>query len=401
MKITLSSRRHHYVKRVSTFLLVLALIAGMVSCGPTPIEIWDWYDLDAVRNNLSGSYILMNDLDSTTAGYTELASETANNGTGWQPIGIFWDDEFTGTFDGQGYKIKDLFINRPGENDVGLFAYVGAGGVIEDVGVVNADVTGFADVCGLVAVNCGTVSNCYSSGTVTGNASPVGGLVGVNGGPFVDTEEGTVIDCYSSANVFGQGLGTDDCAGGLVGMNGGPVSNSYSTGIVAGSVSVGGLVGINGADVSNSYSTSSVTGYSRIGGLVGWNLNPGTIISNSYSTGNVTGNSSVGGLVGENERGTVNNSYSTGNVTGDEYVGGLVGENDGSIVSNSFWDTETSGQDTSDGGTGKNTTEMQYITTFSGAAWDIVVVGGPGARNPAYIWNIVNNVTYPFLSWQS
>jgi hypothetical protein len=382
-------------------LLVLALIAGMVGCGTPSIEIRDWYDLDAIRDNLSGSYILMNNIDSTTDGYEELASPTANGGAGWQPIGNFTGGNFTGTFDGQGYEIRDLFINRPGENDVGLFAWVGAGGVIEDVGVVNADVTGFADVCGLVAVNCGTVSNCYSSGTVTGDASPVGGLVGVNGGPLIGTEEGTVIDCYSSANVFGQGLGTEDCAGGLVGINGGPVSNSYSTGIVAGSVSVGGLVGINGADVSNSYSTSSVTGYSRIGGLVGWNHNTGTaVISNSYSTGNVTGNSSVGGLVGENERGTVNNSYSTGNVTGDEYVGGLVGVNS-ATVSNSFWDTETSGQDTSDGGTGKNTTGMQEIITFSGVGWDIIEVVDPATPNPAYIWNIPTTPPdYPFLSWE-
>jgi len=71
-----------------------------------------------------------------------------------------------------------------------------------------------------------------------------------------------------------------------------------------------------------------------------------------------------------------------------------------SSVSNSFWDTETSGQATSDGGTGKNTTEMQDITTFSGATWDIVAVANPSIRNPSYIWNIVDDVTYPFLSWQ-
>ena len=95
----------------------------------------------------------------------------------------------------------------------------------------------------------------------------------------------------------------------------------------------------------------------------------------------------------------MSNSYSTGNVTGEEGVGGLVGANCG-IVSNSFWDIETSGQAASDGGTGKNTTEMQDITTFSGAGWNITAVANPSMRNPAYIWNIVNNVTYPFLSWE-
>ena len=70
-------------------------------------------------------------------------------------------------------------------------------------------------------------------------------------------------------------------------------------------------------------------------------------------------------------------------------------------VSNSFWDIQTSGQATSDGGTGKNTTEMQDFTTFSGAGWDIIAVANSGTRNPSYIWNIVDGVTYPFLSWQS
>jgi len=77
-----------------------------------------------------------------------------------------------------------------------------------------------------------------------------------------------------------------------------------------------------------------------------------------------------------------------------------VGVNIGTI-SNSFWDTETSGQATSDGGTGKNTTEMKDIAAFSGAGWNITTVANPGTRNPAYIWNIVDGVTYPFLSWQS
>ena len=107
-----------------------------------------------------------------------------------------------------------------------------------------------------------------------------------------------------------------------------------------------------------------------------------------------------GGLVGFNS-GTVSNSYSTGSVTGShEYVGGLAGDNYHGTVSNSFWDTETSGQSTSDGGTGKTTEEMQDIDTFSGATWDIVAVVNSSTRNPVYLWNIVDDEIYPFLSWE-
>ena len=56
--------------------------------------------------------------------------------------------------------------------------------------------------------------------------------------------------------------------------------------------------------------------------------------------------------------------------------------------------------DTSYGGTGKTTAEMKDIATFSGVGWDIIAVADPGTRNPVYTWNMVNDATYPFLSWQ-
>jgi hypothetical protein len=382
------------MKRIGIFLITVILLAGMVGCGnnPTPQEgeIRTWYDLDAVRDNAAGNHTLMNDLDSTTAGYDELAGPTANEGAGWQPIGGVGSYRFTGSFDGQGYEIRDLFINRPNEGEVGLFCWVDEGGRIENIGLVNAIVTGQHWVGGLVGVNIeGTVYNSYSTGKVTGDDN-VGGLVGSN--------SGIVSNSYSTGNVAGQGW-----VGGLVGYNDGTVYNSYSTGKVTGREHVGGLMGANHRPLTNSYSTGSVSGEYYVGGLMGENTND---VSNSYSTGSVTGDAYVGGLVGWNREislwpNTVTKCYSTGSITGDDFVGGLVGWNEDGSVSDSFWDTQTSGQTTSDGGTGKNTTEMQYIATFSGAGWNITAVINPSTRNPAYIWNIVDDETYPFLSWES
>ena len=374
------------------FLIMAALTAGTLGyVAPGPIEVRDWYDLDAIRDDLHGSYLLMNDLDSATAGYEELASPTASDGKGWQPIGSFppWTETtfrgFMGTFDGQGHQILDLYINLPDEpyaDNVGLFGEVGPGGIIKGIGVVNAIVIGGWDVGGLVGWNQGTVSNSYSTGNSTGEGG-IGGLVGDNWG--------AVSDSYSGANVNGNWD-----SGGLVGQNYGTVSNSYFTGGMTGYDHVGGLVGWNEGTVSSSYSTGSVAGNYTVGGLVGMNVGP---VSNCYFTGNATGEGSVGGLVGSNTNlGTVINSYSTGRVTGNAGTGGLVG-NGGPSVMNSLWDIETSGQAVSAGGTGKTTEEMQDIATFSGAAWEICVVP-PGATNPAYTWNIVDGVTYPFLSWQ-
>jgi len=384
-----------------------------------PILVWDWYGLNATRDDLYGIYILMNDLNSTTPGYEELAGPTANGGKGWQPIGFTNEtqfDVFLGTLDGGGYEICDLFINRPNTYDVGLLTVVYLGGGITNLGVVNATVTGYMWVGGLAGLSIGTVDNSYSVASVNGT-HPVGGLVGGNGregilknsysignvtgdgsvGGLVGANGGIVSDCHCTGSVISK----EDHAGGLVGYNErGTVSDSYSSANVIGYNAVGGLMGENyEGTVSNSYSTGSVTG-GNAGGLVGENW--GTV-SNSYSTGSVTGGFGIGGLVGVNYQGTVTDSYSTGSVTGENYEnyrGGLVGYNDEGTVSNSFWDIEESGQTTSAAGRGKTTAEMQDIATFSAAGWDIIAVA-LNETNTTYTWNIVNNVTYPFLGWQS
>jgi len=366
-------------------------------------EIRDWYDLDAVRGNLSGSYLLVNDLDSTTAGYTELASNTANGGMGWEPIGTSGDG-FTGSFNGQGYEVRDLFINRPDHDYVGLFAHISwihpidNVGAIENIGVVNGDVTGYSRVGALVADNSGIVNNSYSRHSVTSGWTYIGGLVGYNDGGFVSNS-------HSAGNVSGFRY-----VGGLVGgitgaraVREGTVINCYSTSSVTGFTRTGGLVASIVADgnVSGCYFAGSVNGTRWVGGLVAENY--GGTVSNSYSTGNVTGrdySGYVGGVVGLNLWGTISNCYSTGTVNGKTPVGGLVGDNSEGTVNDSLWDVQTSGQTASDGGTGKPTTEMKSIATFTGAGWNIVAVADPDIANPSYVWNIVDGQTYPFLSWQ-
>jgi hypothetical protein len=322
------------------------------------VQIRDWHDLDAVRDNLDGQFLLMNDLDSTTAGYEELAGPTANEGRGWQPIGI-WPDPFAGSFDGQEFEIRELFIDRPVEDHVGLFSFAVTGAVIVGVAVIDVDVTGDEYVGALVGhIHGGSLSNCHSTGSVAGDTH-VGGITGESGGIF---------------------------------------SNIYSTASVTGIHEVGGLIGQNHGTVSNSYCTGRVTGDEYVGGLVGWNHDGS--VSNSYSSARVDGESLAGGLMGHN-RGSVSNCYSTGNVTGFEDIGGLVGRSYQGTVSNSFWDIQASGQSTSAGGTGSTTDEMQNIATFAGATWDIIAVAGTNERDPSHVWNIVEDESYPLLSWQS
>ncbi|WP_205687171.1 hypothetical protein, partial [Chromohalobacter israelensis] len=93
----------------------------------------------------------VNNLDSGTAGYADLAGENANGGKGWDPIG---DDgaPFTGTFDGLERVISDLTINRGSEDYIGLFGYI-EDTTLRQIGLENVDITGDKQVGGLVGLS--------------------------------------------------------------------------------------------------------------------------------------------------------------------------------------------------------------------------------------------------------
>jgi hypothetical protein len=78
---------------------------------PNAIPIYTAEDLYNIRNNLSGSYVLMNDIDLSTF-----------NGGDWVPIGVD-SESFSGTFDGQGHIIRNLKIIDSQYQYNGLFGY--------------------------------------------------------------------------------------------------------------------------------------------------------------------------------------------------------------------------------------------------------------------------------------
>jgi len=154
--------------------------------------------------------------------------------SGFEPIG-----GFGGSFDGQGFKIKNLYINRPSSVMVGLFSSIS--GSVSSLGVVNANITGSQYVGAITGyLGGGRILNSYSSGNV-GNYRIVGGIVGFLNGDIGGIagflyNDGAISNCYSFVNVVGVNR-----VGGLVGgINGGSVLNSYAGGIVSGT---GGLIG--------------------------------------------------------------------------------------------------------------------------------------------------------------
>lgn len=183
-----------------------------------------------------------------------------NDGAGFSPIGNN-DNRFTGFYDGQGYTISNLYINRLDAYYVGLFGYTFLAN-ISNLGITNANITGLYHVGGIVGESYATdISNSYSNGIVSANYT-VGGLVG-------SMYQGTINNCYCTGAV--NKFNTQASAGGLIGtITYGTINKCYSTATVTLTNQVGGLVGgLLASSVNDSFwdiESSGITyGYSGVG----------------------------------------------------------------------------------------------------------------------------------------
>jgi hypothetical protein len=296
-----------------------------------------------------------------TAHINATATANWNCGLGWSPIGISSTTVFSGSYNGNGFTISNLTVNRPSSSYIGLFGYT-INASIQKLALVDSKIAGYSYVGALIGrMSGGSLTNSYSQGnaSVTSSWSYTGGLVG-----------------YAT----------------------GSITNSYSQGqVTSSSIYVGGIVGATRELViSKSYSSSTVTGSSSVGGLVGWSTFD-TNISNTYASGDVTSTvtnsgsfSYTGGLVGNVSSAIpITNSYSVSKVTAiGLQVGGLIGYT-GGTVSNSFYDSETSGRSDTGKGVPKTTAEMKTQSTFT--TWDFTASTG--------VWNInpTGYISYPYL----
>ena len=379
-------------------MIDLRVVGGVTMDGATretafPIyNIWQLQAIDGLRGNpfsssflaastlfgananerLGRHYRLMNDID---AGPTRRWA----GGMGFHPIG---DSEpqragLRGGLYGDGYAIRNLWIDRPYSLRVGLFAVVD-GGVIESVGIEDARIAGLGYVGALVGEQIGgAIQNAWASGAVTGDGWRVGGLVGLNDGGVIfdswtrsdvrgDRRVGGLVGAVDIRNIGGvrtvpviergQAMGNvrgDGDVGGLVGRNGGGMiseSRSFatvtgeeniggligssfagdigfngSTGPVRGNINVGGLVGRHvSAAIAGNWSIAAVTGKENVGGLVGNIISDGAVVFN-WSAGSARGDFGIGGLIGRNRHAEVENNWSVASASGEQFVGGLLG----------------------------------------------------------------------------
>jgi len=184
-------------------------------------------ELQNINSDLTAYYILGNNIDCV--------------GISFDPIG----DEstaFTGNFDGKDYNILNLVINTPWYNYTALFSY--SQGTISNVGIVEATMSGTGFVAGLVGwQNGGTISNCFSSGTINGNGDYVGGLVGQQSSGLI-----TISDSVTNAinSNGGNSLYYPGGAGGIININNSKTGILTSTGGSAWDGGAGGSINITG-----------------------------------------------------------------------------------------------------------------------------------------------------------
>ena len=359
-----------------------------------PWEVHNFEDLKKVGSGVDGwdldsYYNLEDNIDATS-------SKDLNGGMGFEPIGPESEESFDGVFNGQGYTISNLHIDRGEETGVGLFGVTGDDAEISNFSIDGAEVVGYEYVGGVVGLNNGLAEDINFSGDVLGMSTTElrgGGLAGAN--------QGVINRCYAEGTVESDDLDENGYSiGGLVGDNRGTITESRTDSFVIGPRIVGGLVGYNAGPLQRSFSKGWVEApEDRVGGLVGSHADD-TVVD-SYSEATVRAGTGAGGLVGVT-LGAIENSYSVGyiddSIAYDDDLGGLVGRitTGGGPVDDSFWDVETSETDWSEAGTGLTTDEMQDYNTFTGAGWDIETYSNHSNQT----WYIENGSDYPRLAWE-
>lgn len=283
-----------------------------------------WYDENETEfsltssNELEGLAQLVNEGIADFSGKTiYLSNDIDIGGIEWIPIGHTYDNiinnqYFMGTFDGQGYTVKNLTINQTLQTQKqsawGLFGFSAAM-------IKNLKVTGSIQMVGNAA-------------------NYIGGIAGMVGGNLENSTSSVAISINGYVNT--------SSIGGLVGdlQGGGYIVNSIFDGSINiastfnGSPYVGGIVGTNaGSTVKESVNKGNidvVSGYGYAGGIVGQSYSEypslPSLIDNSYNTGTInfsevagsTGNASVGGITGSLSANggfsSISNSFSIGNI---------------------------------------------------------------------------------------
>ncbi|NDC89362.1 MAG: hypothetical protein EB075_11280, partial [Bacteroidetes bacterium] len=213
------------------------------------------------------------------------ASDTVNWNAcaGYQPT-----DNYRGVYDGGGFTISNLYINRPTENSVALFGEPQWGGSVYNLFVLDANVTG-AERTGIVFGTCNNgcwMQNVHTSGTVSGT-SKVGGIAGfmqnnwnrdLAPSRFLSSEATVTCTGSSCGGIYGAADGSNIF-----------LSDARFSGTVSGPNKIGGITGENGT-ITRALSVGTVTSTSgTYGGITGYTGDPSAISDVYHLDGSASG----------------------------------------------------------------------------------------------------------------
>ncbi len=165
-----------------------------------PFKIESKEDLVLMRNKINGGYAYKTGIDDQqlyTNAYYELTQDIDLSGENWvaigrSPQGISDLNSFSGSFDGKGHKIINLYSDHTGGNKYYTTGLFGINlGTIKNLFVENANMVGDFFSAIFCVRNRGTIENCGVTGQIKANYS-AGTFVAANSG-------GTIKNCYTSA----------------------------------------------------------------------------------------------------------------------------------------------------------------------------------------------------------
>ncbi len=308
---------------------VTVIAAGLVWDGDTPSEQPDGFDTpDPDDPEADPNLIVINDTqalayfaaqvnagNSYSGKTVRLGRDLDLNNQAWTPIGRS-GSAFSGTFDGNGMTLSNLYVENTESEFTGLFGMLNTG-TVKNLNVHNASVKGLSSVGVIAGGYTGKIENCHVTGLIQVEGSyKVGGIIGYAYATATDSsvagDEGSYVrGTYLEADLEG------DNVGGVIGFvgEGSKTYSGLSASIsVEGTRKVGGVIGYLSADVSaeglsytGSVSTNATGEYllenaSRImvGGLVGEYAANTSLTNSAVTDSTVTGASAActGALVG-------------------------------------------------------------------------------------------------------
>ena len=220
------------------------------------------------------------------------AADASKEELSWEPIGNY-SNKYTGTFDGNGHTISNLYI-KVQRQGVGFFGCA-SGGSIKNITFDNAQVE--------------NTGNDY-------NYSMTGIVVGATFGTLQNLK--TLKNCSVKSGA--------KTLGGISGTITGSCSNLENNATVSGRNKVGGIAGsFSGSTLSSCVNNGMVKEdrSGECGGIVGY-IAYGTI-EDCANYGNVTGTNEIGGIVGyAQNNSTIKSTLSIGDITSEESRAGII-----------------------------------------------------------------------------